>query len=68
MKSQLIQQLSRGEIKFDIDAGRVISKRLDWDENVIGFSGADSNMKYLARFTETLVQAQTARAIDAANR
>ena len=66
LKSQLIQQLSHGEIKFDIDAGRVISKRLDWDENVIGFSGADSNMKYLARFTETLVQAQTARAIDAA--
>lgn len=67
LKSQLVQQLSHGEIKFDIDAGRVISKRLDWDENVIGFSGTDSNMKYLARFTETLVPSRTARTVDAAS-
>lgn len=62
LKSQLIQKTSSGEIKFDIDAGRVMSKRLDWDENVIGFNGPASNMKYLARFTESLVDSRTAQA------
>ena len=55
VKSQLIQRMTSGEIKFDIDAGRVISKQLDLDERVIGFNGADSVMHYLARFTEELV-------------
>ncbi len=62
LKSQMIQQESNGEIKFDVDAGRIISKRLDWDANVIGFNGADSNMKYLARFTEELMKPEVARA------
>ncbi len=63
LESQLIQQLSHGHIKFDVDAGRVISKQLDWDEQVIGFNGPNSNMKYLARFTESLVPPKTARSI-----
>jgi hypothetical protein len=65
IKSQLIQKLSRGEVKFDVDAGRVLSKRLDWDESVIGFNGTDSNMKYLARFTETLVASDAERTAEA---
>ncbi|MCA9198642.1 MAG: hypothetical protein KDA87_13935 [Planctomycetales bacterium] len=59
IKSQLIQQLSQGELRFDMDAGRLLSKQLDWDETVIGFSGADSNMKYLARFNEKLLDTAT---------
>ncbi len=55
VKSQLIQKLSKGEIKFDIDAGRMISKQLFWDETVIGFNGAQSSMAFLARMTERLV-------------
>jgi len=63
IKAQLIQRLTRGTIKFDIAAGRVLSQQLDSDETVIGFSGADSMMQYLARFTEQLVpaEAKTAR-------
>ena len=60
LKSQLVQQISNGEIRFDIDAGRVMSKQLDWTENVIGFNGPESNMKYLARFTEKLADNRTA--------
>ncbi len=54
VKSQIMQRISQGELRFDMDAGRLISKQLDWDESVLGFNGAESNMKYLARFTETL--------------
>jgi hypothetical protein len=50
--SQLMQQLSKGIIKFDIDNGRLISKQLDWEDEVVGFRGAESSLKYSARFTE----------------
>ncbi|MBC8357085.1 MAG: hypothetical protein H8E66_34370 [Planctomycetes bacterium] len=58
IESQLVQQLTEGTIKFDVDAGRVISKEMNWDETVVGFNGADSMMKYLARFTEELLPAE----------
>ena len=60
LKSQLVQQLSNGSLRFDIDAGRVLSKSLEWTESVIGFNGAASNMKYLAKFSEDLVDTKTA--------
>jgi len=63
LKSQLVQQLSNGTIRFDMDAGRVLSKQLEWNENVIGFDGPSSNMKYLARFTEQLQKTRSAKAI-----
>lgn len=63
IQSQLVQQITNGEVKFDIDAGRILSRQIDWDETVVGFSGDDSLMKYLARFTEELLPAgATARA------
>lgn len=52
IKSQLVQRLQHGVIKFDIDAGKLIRKQMDLDETVIGFSGPESLMQYLARFTE----------------
>ena len=55
VKSQLIQQMTRGEFKFDIDTGRVLSRQIDWDETLVGFQGDNSLMKYLARFTEQLL-------------
>ncbi len=55
IKAQLVQQLSNGTIRFDIDGGRVLSKQLDWDETVVGFQGANSLMEYRARLTETMV-------------
>lgn len=58
VRSQLIQKLSNGEIRFDIDAGRVLSRQLEWDETVVGFNGPKSNMAYLGRITETFVPAE----------
>ena len=53
---ELVQRLQRGTIKFDVDSGRLIHKQLDMDQSVFGFSGADSHMQYLARFTEEPVK------------
>lgn len=62
VKSQLVQRLTSGSIKFDIDAGRVLSKQMDLDETVLGFNGADSSMAYRARFTEEIQKEDPATA------
>lgn len=54
VRAQVVQQLSNGTIKFDIDAGHMISKELNWDETVVGFQGPNSLMEYRARMTEQL--------------
>lgn len=56
IKAQIVQQLSNGTVRFDVDAGRVLSKQLDWDETVVGFQGPNSLIEYRARVTETLVE------------
>ena len=56
-EAQVLQQLSNGTIRFDIDAGRMISKELSWDKVVVGFSGAGSVMDYSARLEEQITKA-----------
>ena len=58
--AQLVQRLTQGSVKFDLDAGRLISRQMDLDETVIGFSGPDSVMQYLARLTDELLPASAA--------
>jgi hypothetical protein len=57
IRVQLIQRLSKGHIRFDTEAGRILSQQTDLDERVLGFSGAESSMHYVARFTEELLPA-----------
>ncbi len=54
---QLIQRQAEGTIRFDIDAGRVLSQQMDLDKRVVGFAGKNdtSSLHYLTRFTEDLV-------------
>jgi hypothetical protein len=62
LQSQLVQRLQKGTIKFDVDAGRLLHKQMELNEQVLGFNGADSSMQYLARFTEEPIAVTTARA------
>jgi hypothetical protein len=55
VQSQLLQRLCNGTVKFDLDAGRIVSRTMEWNESVVGFNGASSNMKYQARLTEELI-------------
>jgi hypothetical protein len=65
IEAQLIQRLSAGSVRFDIETGRVLGQQLDLDRHVIGFSGAASSMHYVTRFTEEALPpapaAETAR-------
>ena len=55
IESQLIQRESSGTVRFDIDAGRVLSQQMDVDKHVVGFRGPASSLHYLTRFTEELL-------------
>jgi hypothetical protein len=63
MEAQLIQHMTNGTVKFDIDAGRMVSQVIDLDRRVIGFNGPASSMHYLTRVEEKLLPAaeKTAR-------
>ena len=52
IESQLVQRLTEGSIRFDIDAGRVLSQQLDFDKRVLGFNGNNSSLHYVGSFTE----------------
>ena len=55
IEAQLIQHESLGNVRFDIDAGRVIAQQMDLDKQVNGFRGETSLMHYETRFVETLL-------------
>lgn len=56
---QLAHRLVKGEIRFDLDRGRILSKRLDVDRTVLGFAGATSSMHLLTRLEEKLQEGPT---------
>ena len=60
IESQLVQKMIKGSIRFDLQKGRLRSKTIDWDEHVLGFQGANSNMKYRATFSEQLLSPRLA--------
>ena len=57
-EAQVMQQLSNGTIQFDIDAGRMISKELAWDHQVVAFSGPGSLLEYSSRLEDRVVSAK----------
>jgi hypothetical protein len=61
IEAQLIQRAMQGSVRFDIEAGRVVSQQTDLDKQVFGFRGEASMMHYETRFAESLLPAgQTA--------
>ena len=55
VKSQIVQRLQDGTIRFDIDRGRIVSRQMNLDQRVIGFNGPTSLMHYLARTREEVL-------------
>lgn len=55
-ESQLVQRLTSGTIRFDVERGCVLSQQHDVDRRIVGFAGPSSSMHYLSRFTERLVE------------
>lgn len=55
IEAQLVQRETKGTVKFDIDAGRIISQQMDLDKRVHGAQGDASLMHYVTRFTEKIL-------------
>jgi hypothetical protein len=55
IEAKLVQRQPGGTMKFDIEAGRVISQQMDTDKRVIGFRGGASSLHYRTRFTEDIL-------------
>lgn len=55
IRSQVIQQLGRGTVRFDLKTGKVLHQTSEVDERVIGFRGAESSIHFLSKFTEELL-------------
>ena len=52
IESQLVQREVAGRVRFDIDAGRILSQQMDIDKHVVGFRGDASSIHYVNRFSE----------------
>ena len=57
IEAQLIQHESSGTVRFDIDAGRILSQEVGVDKGVVGFRGEASSIHYLTSFTEEFISA-----------
>lgn len=57
LEAKLIQREQSGTVRFDVDAGRIMSQQMDLDRRVVGFAPANpaSSLHCLTRFTETLL-------------
>jgi hypothetical protein len=62
IEAQLVQRMSTGWVKFNLEAGRIIAQQLELDKHVVGFNGPASSMHYVTRVTETLLGAGEAAA------
>jgi hypothetical protein len=65
VESQLVERDPSGRVRFDIDAGRVISQQMDSDKHVVGFRGGASSIHYVNRFSEQLLPEQVKTAENA---
>jgi hypothetical protein len=54
LEARLLERIWDGEIRFDIEAGRVISRRTGIDRRVVGFGGPESSVRYKASLEETV--------------
>lgn len=65
IQSQLMQNLARGYVIFDLQRGLPIYRETEWNEKVQSFAGADSFLQYTAKVTERLRQDERVAAVPA---
>jgi hypothetical protein len=67
IEAQVVQRQGEGKVRFDIDAGRVLSQNRDTDKHVIGFRGEASSLHYVNRFSEEFVAEPPVVAVEKAS-
>jgi len=59
VEARLIQRESNGTVRFDVDAGQILSQQMDCDKHVVGFRGPASSLHYVMRFRENVLTSAT---------
>jgi len=54
LEARLLERIWNGTIRFDIAAGRIVSRKTGIDRRVVGFGGPQSSVRYKASLEETL--------------
>jgi len=57
LEARLLERIWDGEIRFDIETGRITSRQTAIDRRVVGFGGPESSVRYKASLEERLVEA-----------
>ncbi|MBL8889214.1 MAG: hypothetical protein JNL67_04500 [Planctomycetaceae bacterium] len=57
IESQLMQQMSKGTVQFDLNRGQMIGMNLGWNRRCLGFKGPDSSVTYVAQYTMRRLEA-----------
>lgn len=52
LEARLLERIWDGTIKFDVEAGRVVSRKTGVDRRVVGFSGPQSSVRYKSSLEE----------------
>ncbi len=55
LEARLLERIWDGEIRFDIETGRIASRRTAIDRRVVGFGGPESSVRYKASLAERIV-------------
>ena len=55
VSAQLIERMTKGTVRFDIERGRVISQEHNVDKRVLGFASTASSMHFVSRLQEKLL-------------
>ena len=57
IESQIVERLIDGEVRFDIEAGRIVAQKLEINKRILGFAGPTSSLHYVVGVEENLVHA-----------
>ena len=58
IEALLLQYETAGQVRFDIDNGRILGRQADVDKSVVGFRGQASSIHYVARSTEEFLPSE----------
>jgi hypothetical protein len=53
---ELVQRMMSGQVRFDIEKGRILGQKMDVDKRIIGFAGPTSSMQYIMTMEEKLLK------------
>ncbi|MGE0605766.1 MAG: DUF6263 family protein [Pirellulales bacterium] len=55
VQAQLVQQETKGDVRFDIERGRIVGQQFDLDKPIVNFKGEGSSMHCRTRYREELL-------------